>query len=156
MQAPSSSLQRSAPITEQLTLTVLPSTYRTYRTSHFERGLRVICYAQSGEELVALGVVDKRTYLLQGASRRLVTEPSAQQLESAVQLRPESGYSVVQVTLAPPGADAALLTAVPRAGRSQADGGLRFIDRTAVITKPRRRWLSDVERAQVSRPNAPV
>jgi hypothetical protein len=132
-----------------VTLTLLPSNFRTFHTSWLERGFRVACHGQIGNELVAVVVQGEQLLLLQGHRRMHISGLARTELQRMLEAPSASAYVTVPVVLSPcedtspaphPVAQSLRepdsLPVQPAAPTE--DGGQRFINRTAVSIKPRR------------------
>ena len=136
----------------RVTLTLLPSTFRAFHTSWLERGSRVACHGQIGNDLVPVVVQGTQLFLQRGHRRMQISGLSLAELQRFLEAPSESAYTTVPVVLTPcddnspaaqtareaqPAAPAqAVAPAAPAAPAEE--GGQRFINRTAVIVKPRR------------------
>ena len=130
----------------RVTLTLLPSNFRTFHTSWMERGFRVACHGQIGNELVAVAVQGEQLLLLRGHRRMHIAGMAVAELQRMLEAPPDpSAYTSVRVALSPcegrsPAAQSAS-EPEPQLVQPAApteEGGQRFINRTAVIIKPRR------------------
>lgn len=133
---------------DRVTLTLLPSSYRTFRTSWLERGLRVACHGQIGNELVAVVVQQEQLFLLRGHRRMHISGLAVPDLQRLLGAPSESAYTSVRVALTPcedsspvaPSGLEADLPVCPLAVPAE-EGGQRFINQTAVTIKPRRQLV---------------
>ena len=138
------------PSNAPVTLTLLPSNFRTFHTSWLERGFRVACHGQIGNELVAVVVQGEQLLLLRGHRRMHISGLALTELQRMLEAASASAYTSVPVVLSPcedtsavahpvahPVTQSALepdpLPVHPAAPTAPAeDGGQRFIHRTAV------------------------
>ena len=147
----------------RVTLTLLPSTFRAFHTSWLERGSRVACHGQIGNDLVPVVVQGSQLFLMRGHRRMQISGLTLAELQRMLESPSTAAYTSVPVVLTPcedtsapaqrlrepepapaqPAAQAA--TAAPAAAAAPAEpaapaeeAGQRFINRTAVTVKPRR------------------
>jgi hypothetical protein len=149
----------------RVTLTLLPSTFRAFHTAWLERGSRVACHGQIGNDLVPVVVQGTQLFLQRGQRRMQISGLSLPELQRLLEAPSTSAYTSVPVVLTPcedtspaarrlrepepepepeaapapdqPAAAAAAAGAAAAAAPAE-EGGQRFINRTAVTVKPRR------------------
>ena len=145
------------PDTGRVTLTLLPSTFRAFHTAWLERGSRVACHGQIGNDLVPVVVQGTQLFLQRGQRRMQISGLSLPELQRLLEAPSTSAYTSVPVVLTPcedtspaarrlrepePEPEAAPAPDQPAAAAAAAapaeEGGQRFINRTAVTVKPRR------------------
>jgi hypothetical protein len=141
----------------RVTLTLLPSTFRAFHTAWLERGSRVACHGQIGNDLVPVVVQGTQLFLQRGQRRMQISGLSLPELQRLLEAPSTSAYTSVPVVLTPcedtspaarrlrepePEPEAAPAPDQPAAAAAAAapaeEGGQRFINRTAVTVKPRR------------------
>ena len=128
---------------EPATLVVLPLSMRSQRTEWLHRTCRLVCYAQRGDELVALVLQGKGLHLMQASGSVPISSPTSAELHQLMAAWPENGYAHLQVTLAGDVAD----RAAPQLGTCSMsepvpawrDGTIKTVSQATVVVKTKRK-----------------